>query len=69
MKLRNAFMLDFSKNGFYGTIPEDISQENYSTLRLLYMNDNMLTGTIPGSLMQIKKMKGLFLNDNGTYLV
>ena len=65
MKLRNAFMLDFSKNGFYGTIPEDISQENYSTLRLLYMNDNMLTGTIPGSLMQIKKMKGLFLNDNG----
>jgi len=67
MKLRNAFMLDFSKNGFYGTIPEDISQENYSTLRLLYMNDNMLTGTIPGSLMQIKKMKGLFLNDNGKY--
>jgi len=64
MKLKNAYMLDFSRNEFYGTIPNDIQQENYSTLRLLYMDHNTLTGTIPGSLMQMHKMKGIFFNDN-----
>lgn len=67
MKLANAFMLDFSRNGFYGTIPNDIDNQNYTTLRLLYLDHNSLTGTIPPSLMQIKKMKGLFLNDNRKY--
>jgi len=64
MRLRSAYMLDFSRNAFFGTIPSDIRPENYSTLRLLYLNHNALTGTIPASLMQMKKMKGLFLNDN-----
>ena len=67
MKLKNAYMLDFSRNEFYGTIPNDIQQENYSTLRLLYMDHNTLTGTIPGSLMQMHKMKGIFFNDNREY--
>lgn len=67
MKLKNMYMLDLSRNEFYGTIPEDITQENFSTLRLLYMDHNLLTGTIPGSLMQMRKMKGLFLNDNRKY--
>ena len=67
MKLKNMYMLDLSRNEFYGTIPEDITQENFSTLRLLYMDHNLLTGTIPGSLMQMRKMKGLFLNDNREY--
>jgi hypothetical protein len=67
MKLANAFMLDFSRNRFYGTIPNDIDSQNYTTLRLLYLDHNSLTGTIPPSLMQIKKMKGLFLNDNRKY--
>lgn len=64
MRLRDAYMLDFSRNAFFGTIPQDIRPENYSTLRLLYLDHNALTGTIPASLMQMKKMKGLFLNDN-----
>ncbi|KAL3767047.1 hypothetical protein ACHAWU_004545 [Discostella pseudostelligera] len=64
MKLANAFMLDFSRNRFYGTIPNDIDSQNYTTLRLLYLDHNSLTGTIPTGLMQIKKLKGLFLNDN-----
>lgn len=68
MKLANAFMLDFSRNGFYGTIPSDIDRQNYTTLRLLYLDHNSLTGTIPSSLMQIKKMKGLFLNDNREFV-
>lgn len=67
MKLKNMYMLDLSRNEFYGTIPEDINQENFSTLRLLYMDHNLITGTIPGSLMQMRKMKGLFLNDNRKY--
>jgi hypothetical protein len=64
MRLNEAFMLDLSKNEFYGTIPSDISQQNYTMLRLLYLDHNKLTGTIPGALMQIRKLKGLFLNDN-----
>lgn len=64
MKLANAFMLDFSRNGFYGTIPNDIDSQNYTTLRLLYLDHNSLTGTIPPNLMHIKRMTGLFLNDN-----
>jgi len=64
MKLKNAYMLDFSRNQFFGTIPNDIEHENYSTLRLLYLDHNLLTGTIPASLMQMRKMKGMFLNDN-----
>ena len=64
MRLRNAYMLDFSRNNFYGNIPSDITQENYSTLRLLYLDHNALAGTIPASMMQMRKVKGLFLNDN-----
>ena len=64
MRLNEAFMLDLSRNEFYGTIPNDISHQNYSKLRLLYLDHNKLTGTIPGALMQIQKLKGLFLNDN-----
>lgn len=67
MNLANAFMLDFSRNRFYGTIPNDIDSQNYTTLRLLYLDHNSLTGTIPTGLMQIKKLKGLFLNDNRKY--
>lgn len=59
-------MLDLSRNEFYGTIPSDISQQNYTMLRLLYLDHNKLTGTIPGALMRILKLKGLFLNDNST---
>eukprot|EP00584_Thalassiosira_punctigera_P021109 CAMPEP_0172549010 /NCGR_PEP_ID=MMETSP1067-20121228/18180_1 /TAXON_ID=265564 ORGANISM="Thalassiosira punctigera, Strain Tpunct2005C2" /NCGR_SAMPLE_ID=MMETSP1067 /ASSEMBLY_ACC=CAM_ASM_000444 /LENGTH=122 /DNA_ID=CAMNT_0013336325 /DNA_START=433 /DNA_END=798 /DNA_ORIENTATION=- len=64
MRLKKAYMLDFSRNEFYGTIPNDIQHENYSTLRLLYLDHNTLTGTIPASLMQMRKLKGIFLNDN-----
>lgn len=64
MRLNEAFMLDLSRNEFYGTIPNDISHQNYTKLRLLYLDHNKLTGTIPGALMQIQKLKGLFLNDN-----
>ena len=64
MHMNEAFMLDFSRNEFFGTIPSDISQQNYTTLRLLYMDHNKLAGTIPSALMQIKKLTGLFLNDN-----
>ena len=64
MKLKNAYMLDFSRNQFQGTIPSDMAHENYSTLRLLYMDHNKLQGTIPVSVMQLKKLKGIFLNDN-----
>lgn len=64
MRLNEAFMLDLSRNEFYGTIPNDISHQNYTTLRLLYLDHNKLTGTIPGALMHIQKLKGLFLNDN-----
>ncbi len=64
MRLNEVFMLDLSRNEFYGTIPNDISHQNYTTLRLLYLDHNKLTGTIPGALMQIQKLKGLFLNDN-----
>ena len=63
MPLKNAYMLDFSKNSFYGTLPT-LTQENFSKLRLLYLNNNAFTGTIPPSLMQIRKLKGIFLNDN-----
>jgi hypothetical protein len=64
MNLKNAYMLDFSNNKFYGKLPNDISQVNYSKLRLLYLNNNAFAGTIPESLMQLRKLKGLFLNDN-----
>ena len=57
-------MLDFSNNKFYGKLPNDISQVNYSKLRLLYLNNNAFAGTIPESLVQLRKLKGLFLNDN-----
>ena len=62
MKLRNAYMLDFSRNNFNGTLPSDILEENYSKLRLLYLNNNEFSGTIPPSLMQMRKLKGIFLN-------
>ena len=61
MKLKKAYMLDFSRNAFFGTIPSDIEHENYSTLRLLYMDHNLLKGTIPASLMQMRKMMTIHL--------
>jgi len=64
MKLKKAYMLDFSHNKFYGTISNEINTPNFSTLRMIYLNNNLLTGTIPDSLMQMRKMKALFLNDN-----
>ena len=67
MTLKNAYMLDFSNNNFYGKLPNDITQANFNKLRLLYLNNNAFVGTIPESLMQLKKLKGLFLNDNRKY--
>ena len=64
MKLKKAYMLDFSHNKFYGTISNEINTPNFSTLRMIYLNNNLLTGTIPDNLMQMRKMKALFLNDN-----
>ena len=64
MSLKNAYMLDFSNNNFYGKLPNDITQSNFNKLRLLYLNNNAFAGTIPDSLMQFRKIKGLFLNDN-----
>lgn len=67
MGLKNAYMLDFSNNNFYGKIPADITQANYNKLRLLYLNNNAFGGTIPENLMQLRKLKGLYLNDNCEY--
>ncbi|KAL7553776.1 hypothetical protein ACHAWF_017374 [Thalassiosira exigua] len=64
MRLRRAYMLDFSRNRFFGTIPSDMSMDNFSTLRLLYLDHNQLTGTMPSSLMEMRKMKAIILNDN-----
>lgn len=62
-------MLDFSNNNFYGKLPNDITQGNFNKLRLLYLNNNAFAGTIPESLMQLRKLKGLFLNDNRKYSI
>ena len=67
MSLKNAYMLDFSNNNFYGKLPNDITQSNFNKLRLLYLNNNAFAGTIPDSFMQFRKIKGLFLNDNCEY--
>lgn len=67
MNLKNAYMLDFSNNNFFGKLPSDLTQANFNKLRLLYLNKNAFTGTIPDSLMQLKKLKALFLNDNCEY--
>ena len=69
MSLKNAYMLDFSNNNFYGKLPNDITQGNFNKLRLLYLNNNAFAGTIPESLMQLRKLKGLFLNDNRKYTI
>jgi hypothetical protein len=62
-------MIDFSQNNFYGKLPTDITQDNFRKLRLLYLNNNAFAGTIPESLMQLKKLKALFLNDNCKFLM
>mmetsp|Transcript_33120 Transcript_33120/g.56098 ORF Transcript_33120/g.56098 Transcript_33120/m.56098 type:complete len:612 (-) Transcript_33120:27-1862(-) len=64
MRLRNAYQLDFSHNQFEGEIPSDINEENYSKLRMLYVCHNHLNGRIPSSLMEMKKMKVFYFNDN-----
>mmetsp|Transcript_29710 Transcript_29710/g.59446 ORF Transcript_29710/g.59446 Transcript_29710/m.59446 type:complete len:567 (+) Transcript_29710:134-1834(+) len=62
MRLRNAYVLDFSRNQFSGHLPANIEQSEYSKLRLLYLDRNQFTGTIPPYLSQLRKLKGLFLN-------
>lgn len=64
MRLRNAYQLDFSRNQLEGEIPSDINQENYSKLRMLYVGHNRLIGNIPSTLMEMKKMKVFYFNDN-----
>lgn len=64
MRLRNAFELDFSRNQFEGEIPDDINEENYGKLRLLYVDHNHLNGQIPQNLMSMKKMQAFYFNDN-----
>ena len=69
MKLKKLYQLDLSNNRLYGTIPEDIVHDNYSTLRLLYLNNNALDGTIPANLMQMRKLKAMYFNDNRKFSV
>jgi hypothetical protein len=70
-------VLDLAKNAFTGTIPTNI---NATSLRLLFLNDNQLQGTVPSSLATLTTLQylnlsanhlegalGAFLNPNGPY--
>lgn len=48
MKLRKVFYIDFGYNKLNGTIPTDWI-DTFGKLRMLYLNDNQLSGELPST--------------------
>ena len=47
-----------------GNIPRELFGTNLGGLRILYLNDNQLSGTIPVNYGSSPRLKDLWLNDN-----
>ncbi|KAM4133838.1 hypothetical protein ACJW30_01G362100 [Castanea mollissima] len=65
MKVQELFTaLDFSSNRFVGDIPESIGNLNLKGLCLLNISNNILTGHIPQSLINLVDLESLDLSQN-----
>lgn len=62
--LSNLETFDVSSNNISGLIPSGICQKNNNALKVLYLQNNFLTGTIPGSLSNCTEMVSLDLSFN-----
>ncbi|GLT51973.1 hypothetical protein SLA2020_253420 [Shorea laevis] len=60
--LGNIKHLDLSANFFQGPIP--IFLQNMTSLKLLYLFDNQLSGSIPDSIGQLSKLESMDLSGN-----
>lgn len=71
MNLRELFYMDLSYNNITGGIPLDWieGRDTVSSLRHLYLDHNMLTGTLTNSLANLGngRLEQLILNDNQFY--
>lgn len=60
--LRKLAILDLSKTGLSGVIPESVA--DLKTLRFLGLNDNNLTGNVPPRLADLPCVGAMYLNGN-----
>ncbi|GKV45920.1 hypothetical protein SLEP1_g52945 [Rubroshorea leprosula] len=56
--------LDLSNNQFEGEIPKSFWSGNLSSLRILNLAKNKLSGTIPTSIELLSKLEGLYVSKN-----
>lgn len=63
-KLTNLETLDLSSNNFTGLIPLGLCQDPRNSFKVLYLQNNMLTGPIPDSLSNCSQLVSLDLSFN-----
>nr|XP_011462208.1 PREDICTED: leucine-rich repeat receptor protein kinase EXS-like [Fragaria vesca subsp. vesca] len=63
-KLKSLQLLYLSGNSFWGSIPESIFSDLSSSLKTLYLSDNLFNGSIPESLGQLSQLVRLSLSSN-----
>ncbi|XP_039118532.1 systemin receptor SR160 [Dioscorea cayenensis subsp. rotundata] len=63
-KLTKLELLDLSSNGFFGSIPSGLCQSPATSLRELYLQNNIFTGLVPPSLSNCSMLVSLDLSFN-----
>ncbi|KAF5745184.1 protein BRASSINOSTEROID INSENSITIVE 1-like [Tripterygium wilfordii] len=63
-KLSKLESLDLSSNNFSGSVPSGICQDPGNSLQELYLQNNLLTGSIPASLSNCSQLVSLHLSFN-----
>merc|ERR1711937_1011946 len=62
-RFEDLVYLDVGYNRFSGTLPDNIP-DTAPDLRIMYMENNHLSGTIPSTLGNAPRMQNLFLHGN-----